>query len=352
VVKWRTLAVTAVVALFGGACARRLLTFFPHRTHLASIPCGQPGQPACLACPDCHRAAAEGHWDKPVQGSCVSCHGDASPAIFARSTRPENATLPDGKRILFSHSLHLAMPEVKGQCVSCHAGAVGVEGGEPLFPPMATCLTCHHHEEQFKANTCDSCHRQNELKTLVPLSFFPHDTAWLKRHGSLARLAPARCETCHAQTSCDSCHDSTRPLGPWARNPLALEQGFVHRFDFLSRHPIEARSTPGQCLTCHVRTECDACHQSRGVSAGLEGGASPHPFGWASGLGAATNLHGRAARRDLVSCASCHDQGAASNCVQCHKVGAMGGTPHPVGWQSSEPLSAPQCSVCHAGGAP
>jgi hypothetical protein len=83
------------------------------------------------------------------------------------------------------------------------------------------------------------------------------------------------------------------------------------------------------------------------VSPSVRGAQSPHPPGWASGV--ISNTHGPAARRDVASCAACHDQGPASNCVTCHKVGAYGGRPHPARWRSSEPLSSPQCEPCHRG---
>ena len=350
--RWLWLMPTAMLLVIA-SCDRGLLTHFPHRQHLARLECGGPGQPRCLSCVSCHQSDAAKHdaWAQPTPQACAGCHQDDGDT-WQHSVRPALATLPAGKHILFPHEQHLATRELKGQCVKCHAGAVGVEGGAPLFPPMNTCLSCHHHQEQFDANVCTTCHRANDLRALQPLSFFAHDTAWGRRHGAEARAAPERCATCHAQTSCDSCHDSNRPLGPATRNPEALESGLVHRFDFLSRHPLEARSQPGSCATCHVKTECDACHVTRGVSGAVAGGQSPHPLGWASGLGAATNLHGPAARRDIGSCASCHDQGAATNCVRCHQVGAAGGTPHPMGWRSTQQTSAPECAVCHNGGMP
>lgn len=344
----RRLMLSALVTtLVLAACARSLLTRFPHRQHLATLECGVEGKPACLSCPSCHQGDATP--STPTAQKCAGCHDDGT-QIFARSVATPRPVQPAGKQIVFSHAPHLKLPEVKGQCVMCHAGAVGLEGGAPLLPPMATCLGCHQHEEQFAKNVCTNCHRTADLVKLEPRSFFPHDTGWSKRHGAAARSSPERCALCHTQNSCDSCHDTTRPLGPQVANPNALEREYVHRFDFLSRHPLEAASQPGLCATCHVKTECDACHVTRGVSATIPGGASPHPLGWASGVGPGTNLHGLAARRDIGACASCHDQGPATNCVRCHKVGALGGSPHPVGWQSSEPVSSPTCAVCHGGG--
>lgn len=336
-------------ALVIGACARGLLTRFPHRQHLAQLECGGPNQPQCLKCTSCHEGSTDtSAWAPPTSRNCAGCHEDSG-HVFANSTRPPSTPLPDGKRIVFDHDQHLGQKELKGQCVHCHAGAVGVEGGAPLFPAMSTCLSCHHHQEQFDQNQCTSCHKATDLRGLEPKSFFAHDAAWGRRHGAIARVNPERCSTCHAQTSCDACHDTSRPQGVAMRNPDQLDRNLVHRFDWLSRHALEAQSQPGQCMTCHVRTECDACHSTRGVSASISGGASPHPIQWASGLNPANNLHGPAARRDIASCAACHDQGPATNCVRCHKVGAMGGTPHPMGWRSTEPTSAPQCAVCHGG---
>ncbi|MDX2015741.1 MAG: cytochrome c3 family protein [Myxococcaceae bacterium] len=347
-----------VAVLLASACTKSLLTHFPHRQHLAELACGAPGQPDCLSCASCHQGAtdsfdggvgvATGAWHPPRVESCSACHQDA-PQTFSRSIRPAIATVPAGKAIVFAHDPHLAMPSIKGQCVTCHAGAVGVTGGAPLFPPMEACLSCHEHRRQFDSGTCTNCHRQSDLRGLRPVSFLSHDAAWTRRHGLIARSEPERCESCHAQTSCDSCHDATRPMSAAVRNPEKFEAELVHRFDFLTQHAVEAESQPGTCLTCHAQPDCDACHTARGVSPMNRGAVSPHPAGWASGTGAARNTHGPAARRNLLSCAACHDQGAASTCVRCHRVGGSGGTPHPAGWQGSAPMGAPECQACHGG---
>ncbi len=345
---WSVAAVALGVLV--AACSQRFLTHFPHRQHLAELACGEPGQPDCLSCASCHKGSAEeqGAWQSLTPERCVGCHDDA-PALWRRSVRPALATPPAGKAIIFPHDPHLELKDIKGQCVGCHAGAVGTAGGDPLFPPMATCLDCHEHQEQFAAGSCLGCHKDKDLRTLKPVSFLSHDGAWMRRHGVEARNQARQCEACHSQTSCDACHDATRPGSPAQRNPDAITSELVHRFDFMSRHALEAQAAPGQCVTCHAKTECDACHSSRGLSASVRGGQSPHPLGWGSGLGLMNNAHGPAARRDIGSCATCHDQGAASNCVRCHRVGALGGTPHPVGWRSSSPVTSPECAACHGG---
>lgn len=336
--------------LLASACTRGLLMRFPHHQHLAELECGGPGQKKCLSCASCHTSdeAQRGAWHPPRVESCKSCHDDSA-EVFARSLRPALATQPAGKAVTFKHDPHLDKPSIKGQCVTCHSGAVAVEGTDPLFPPMSKCLSCHEHREQFDRGICTNCHQPNDLRQLVPASFLRHDGAWTKRHGQEARAKPQACETCHAQTACDSCHDATRPTSPAQRNPEAIERELVHRFDWLSRHSLEADSQPGSCVTCHAKTECDACHVTRGVSPSRAGAEGPHPAQWASGQGAARNSHGLAARRNIGSCAACHDQGAQSNCVRCHKVGGSGGTPHPAGWRSTAPLTSAECSACHGG---
>jgi hypothetical protein len=342
----RAFTVAALAAIAAGVgCRGTLLTRFDHRLHLADRPCGGPGQQECLKCTSCHVGAGESHdtFAPPGMASCSQCHRD-SEEKWQHALRPAIAVQPAGKSIVFSHERHLKMPEVNGQCVKCHGGAVGFQSGPPLFPPMSTCLACHVHQQQFDEGSCLGCHRLGDLRALKPVS---HDAAWMRRHADGARSDGAMCSLCHAQTQCDSCHDATRRLGPAQLAPEKIDRGFVHRFDFVSRHALESQSQPGTCFSCHTRTECDACHASRGVSASVQGALSPHPQGWATGL--ISNTHGLAARRDIASCAACHDQGAASNCVRCHKVGGMGGNPHPAGWRSTEDIRAPQCAACHGG---
>jgi hypothetical protein len=71
----------------------------------------------------------------------------------------------------------------------------------------------------------------------------------------------------------------------------------------------------------------------------------PHPPGFGT-------RHAAAARADIASCAACHDQGAASVCVDCHRVGGVGGNPHPASWlsrhEAREIAGNGMCAACHA----
>jgi hypothetical protein len=139
----------------------------------------------------------------------------------------------------------------------------------------------------------------------------------------------------------------TQDLTIERRRPERIDRNFVHRGDFITRHAIEAESQPARCLSCHTPETCDSCHVARGVSANRILGRNPHPPGWVGTAPGDHSRHGREARRDILSCASCHEQGASTNCIRCHKVGAFGGNPHPGGWRSTQSESSKMCRYCH-----
>lgn len=337
-------AVVLLSALIACTSPQRL-TRFPHDKHLASAAqrCGEPGQPPCLSCASCHAGVSQGRTrSRPSTELCESCH-EPSPNLAVYVTRP--APLELGPRaIVFSHDQHLALQRINGQCVGCHAGAVSEQPGPRLFPTMEACLSCHEHESQFDAAVCTNCHERGDLPQLRPESFMRHDATWLRHHAEGARRGEALCEACHSEQDCTDCHGMFQNLAIEERQPDAIERDLVHRADFMTRHAIEAEAQPTTCVRCHQPRTCDGCHVQRGVSGNALGALNPHPPGWNAGSG-----HGLAARRQLFQCASCHDQGAATNCIRCHSSGGPGGNPHPNGWSSSRTPDAQMCRYCHGG---
>jgi hypothetical protein len=186
------------------------------------------------------------------------------------------------------------------------------------------------------------------LRRTTPRTFLQHDAAFLRRHGDLSTFEQSLCQTCHTQRDCQACHDVSQGwMMAGLHVPEAFQGPFVHRGDFMSRHSIEARAASARCATCHAPQTCDACHLKSGVSGNALHTRNIHPPGWVGSSAAFTSLHGREARRDLLSCAGCHEQGPATNCIRCHKVGAYGGNPHPHGWDSAREPSAQMCRYCH-----
>lgn len=316
---------------------------FPHRTHLTGLACGAPGQPACLSCNQCHAPSQADRMDKlPGVDLCADCHqgehGRMQAVLAVKPVRPYG-------EISFDHDHHLGMPSIQGQCVPCHAGVL--ESGVSNLPSMATCFSCHEHQAEWDRGECAPCHQSRDLERILPVTFLRHEGAFARRHGQLAASEQKLCNACHSQSDCNECHDVTPGFLVEQRHPASVERKFVHRADFMVRHAIEAESQPASCARCHEPETCDACHVERGVSGNLLAGLNPHPPGWIGTDTGAQSFHGREARRDLLSCAGCHEQGPATNCIRCHKVGAYGGNPHPAGWQSSREPSEQMCRYCH-----
>lgn len=326
------------------ACSEQPPVRFPHVKHLTGIACGGPGLPDCLSCNSCHQLSRDNKAAFPQKTLCTKCHRSGDERTQAVRP-PVQEPAPLAYTIVFDHKKHLAMKEVKGQCVPCHAGTAQADA--PLFPPMERCFECHEHREQWDRAQCTPCHVRKDLERLMPQTFSRHDAGFHRNHGQAARQQQKLCQQCHIQQHCDDCHDISQDLSIEKRRPEAIERRFVHRGDFVSRHSIEAKSQPARCVRCHQPSFCDACHLERGVSGGALGGRNPHPPGWIAAAGGAPSGHGRDARRDILACAGCHEQGPATNCIRCHKVGAYGGNPHPKGWKSARSESAAMCRYCH-----
>lgn len=337
----KRLALAITVAL--AACAGVLgLTasgpqHFPHRKHvLAGVPCTR-----------CHvDIAADDNraLHIPAEAACLACHAkphDTHPCFGCHVAATAFADLADARaHLVFDHKRHV--PASHGECVRCHVGIS--EGDTHLRPPMATCFRCHDHEAARDARRCDACHRGLEDAGTLPLSHLAHDGDWLREHGTRAASSADVCQTCHRDSFCAECHGATVPVLPATAHFADPFRASVHRAGFTARHALEARAEPGACLTCHQPDRCASCHLARGIAG--EGRRSPHPPSWV-GLSASDNAHGREARRDPSACAACHDGAGQALCIGCHKVGGIGGNPHPAGWSSRLPLAALPCRLCH-----
>jgi hypothetical protein len=340
----RVVLVLACLAL--AACAgilglrdRATTATFPHRSHvIAGVTCTKchagitrggtelhlPADPTCTT-GGCH---TKPHDARP----CSGCHG--SPAVIGE-------LMAARQNLIFDHGKHVG--QVSGNCMRCHDAVT--TGVGPLRPPMATCFRCH--DDLQKARRCDGCHVDLVEEGTLPASHLAHDGDWIREHGTRASSSGDLCESCHKQSFCASCHGTTAPTLPAERRLADPFRATLHRAGFSGRHALEARSDPGACQTCHAPARCVSCHVAKGVADNLSG--NPHPLNWV-GLAASDNLHGREARRDPASCASCHGGAGEALCVSCHAVGGVGGSPHPPGWSSNQALTTMPCRMCHPAG--
>ena len=343
--RWILFAVGAVSLV---ACARILglrpegSHAFEHRAHvLQGIHClrchtgvTNAGEASALHLPDADDCR-ECHEDPHDDGNCTTCHTGSG---------VRDATAAARKYLRFTHKNHV--PRVRGDCVQCHVDIAA--GDSNLRPSMATCFGCHQHSEQFALRECDACHVDLEVERVRPRSHVVHDGDFLREHGSRASGARDLCATCHSESYCAGCHGA----GTAAVRPerLAFDDPFapgVHRAGFRYRHAEEARGNPGLCTTCHSVNACASCHEDNDRRAPQEGIGSPHPPGWL-GLPGERNAHGAAAHRDPGLCASCHGGAGEALCIGCHRVGGLGGNPHPPGWSSNLRRNIDAgCRPCH-----
>ncbi|MEO1266585.1 MAG: hypothetical protein AAFX99_00715 [Myxococcota bacterium] len=133
-----------------------------------------------------------------------------------------------------------------------------------------------------------------------------HTADFVRRHGVIARASTAECASCHREQECLDCHQGlVRPMT-------------IHPPAYIEIHAQEAYRQSWSCTTCHTpQLFCRSCHTL--ARAGTQGPAAPppgvrfHPEGW---LGRVPGPdHGRQARRNLMACASCHQE---RDCVRCH----------------------------------
>ena len=299
-------------------------------------------------CLICHQGVSEakdlGPMHLPETNDCVTCHEQPhNPNTCSNchgSHRVREQVLLARRHLKFEHAKH--NEAVQGKCVRCHLD-VGKHDG-PLRPAMAICFGCHEHKDQWRVEDCDGCHVDLEVERVLPRSHVIHGPDFLREHGVRAASEGGLCSSCHSDRSCAACHGLTVPALPSRFHFAEPERADMHRAGFASRHALEARTDPAMCVTCHTESSCQGCHEREGVWGGSA--RSPHPPGWV-GLPGAQNAHGKAARLDPVSCASCHGGAGEQLCVDCHRVGGPGGNPHPPDFASHKAKSDQPCRMCH-----
>jgi hypothetical protein len=287
--------------------------------------------PAEAKCLECHK-------QKKADNQCGFCHSDVRYAAPWPKREP---------RLKMDHAAHIE--RVKEDCSQCHSRLAEPRQHAPITDGHAACLKCHNHADQYADAQCTTCHVDLASYPLQPVREISHQGDFLRRHQGVARSSAQSCATCHDQNFCLDCHAKTAMVPIETKLVDRPDRRFIHRQDFLGRHSVDARSDPASCQSCHSTSFCENCHQLEHVAAGSPNARNPHPPGW--GLPGSGSFHGDAARRNIQSCAGCHDQGDQSNCVTCHKVGGIGGDPHPAGFRSrhslAEARSDGRCFACH-----
>jgi hypothetical protein len=267
---------------------------------------------------------------------CASCHVNARTveAIRGMPSNDSAAARYRGRRWAYPRPATHAAADWD----AAHAAAARAAPAE--------CATCHARE------SCTTCHRVEER--LLPIAVLPRATrggargvdlsglrpanhlpTWTQTHREVASGSDATCRTCHTQSFCSTCHDG-------ARRPT------FHQADYVARHSQDAYVRTTDCAACHqAQAFCVQCHRTLGAARTGAPNAAFHDrqTDW-------TLTHGRAARRSIETCASCHRQ---EDCLKCHSTSGFASVnPHPAGLdlrrlQSKNPGT---CRICHTAGTP
>jgi len=342
---------------------------FSHRFHVRE---------AGVACADCHTAAptsklvtdtllathenCKSCHEEQLNSKCTYCHLNDDPSTYTSTTLPK-------RNLVFSHQKHVE--SLKVECEKCHTGVDKAEIGiNVAIPAMPTCNTCHNDVKA--SNACENCHV--DMAMLRPREH--NKTDFVREHKMIARLSTATCASCHTQESCADCHngsDLVRVDVPGKdlmtlRSPrlTAIDRGQetrltkVHDLNFKFTHGLAAEGKKLDCQSCHEqKTFCVTCHEAGGdVNQAKFEPESHRQVGFVTiGVGSGGGLHAKLARRDIESCASCHDaQGADPACITCHmdSDGIKGTNPrtHQPGFMAGEHGSwhtdpGATCYICH-----
>lgn len=311
-------------------------------------------------CQTCHSAAKNAETLDarmlPTMENCAECHDveEEDNCGLCHYEEVYEPAIQKTSGLIFSHKFHLGTGEVK--CADCHTGFdkidYGFEAGK-ANPAMSKCMTCHS-ETAVATTACEACHVSTS--DLYPESHRVVD--FFRKHKFMAQQDD-NCQMCHSESFCETCHASTTslavqntaddfytPYSPYkltdSKNNQQLEM--VHGLDYRFTHGIDAKGKESNCVTCHeTETFCVECHNSTGGDF-AEGGFTPTSHTVNNfivlGVGSGGGEHATLARRDIESCAGCHDvNGADPSCILCHNDpdGIKGTNPktHAAGFMSS-----------------
>lgn len=336
---------------------------FSHKQHVEEIG---------AECSDCHAAADTSRFASdfllPRKADCAVCHeveDEAECSTCHAQDIPREAYAQPVRELVFSHQAHLA---AGAECATCHAGVeASVRASVAYLPSMTSCTTCHDGLQRDA--TCETCHSM--LTGLLP--FTHRQVDWAKEHKRFVRLGTHEndCAACHTESDCQTCHAGVtlqftdnqfgRPVSefrPALFGSKSLVLQSVHELNYRFTHALDFRAKRSDCASCHDQQAfCAACHE-KNQDAGFK---SPFPSSHSQpdfirlGVGSGGGLHATLARRDIESCAACHDvQGRDAACVTCHvdRTPGLGNDPktHPANFRRSAEeahSSDASCLNCH-----
>jgi hypothetical protein len=262
--------------------------------------------------------------------SCARCH------VNADRLAPVAALGPDARvaRLVADRAGEWPEPESHRRAEWAWAH------GDVARESTATCANCHTQR------SCEACHSGSGPTAIAALPRLSpadprgvriadvrppgHTPGFATRHGTAAAAGLQQCSVCHTERQCADCHAGS-------------EKPRFHAAGFVLRHGPEAFARDSECAACHSsETFCRDCHSGLGLSSqGRTGGAfhDAQPT-WLL-------AHGLAARQDLESCTTCHEE---RSCLRCHSAKAgFRVSPHGPDFDPADTADKSQqsCGICH-----
>lgn len=312
---------------------------------------GKAAKVGTASCATCHarESCARCHVDASRSTVIQSLAADARVARLAASRAPAYPVPPSHRADDFDRGHGASARANTAQCAVCHA--------------RASCATCHLGGSAAKVlallpGADEARGRGVQLKLSAdpgrpgaPLTlastgvWMPrphaadstrrvrvHAVGFARTHGPSASAEALSCQGCHARSFCKDCHVGEQ-VGPRR----------YHEANFATRHASSAYGRDAECSTCHnTAAFCRACHQQSGLASQGNGRSAGYHNAQPQWL----QEHGRAARQELNTCASCHQQ---RYCQQCHSDLGWRISPHGPNFDAARYASRnrQQCLRCH-----
>jgi hypothetical protein len=246
------------------------------------------GRPATYPTPADHRSGAfaqtHGAVARESTARCATCHARSSCATCHTGDGAKDviAQLPDAA-------------EAKGRGVRLRRS---VEAESPVASVIPARMGTSSPDWTPAPHQADSAKRVRV-----------HPGGFIRSHGVAAATEATTCSGCHAQRFCTDCHAGEKVTRRY------------HPANFVSGHPAKAYGRDTDCASCHsTEAFCRDCHKQLNLgTTGIRG------TGFHNAQPQWLLQHGRAARQEMTTCASCHQQ---RDCLQCHSQLGWRVNPH------------------------
>lgn len=138
--------------------------------------------------------------------------------------------------------LLLIVPLVLGALACANTGSVAKKHPEEI-KGLVNCADCHTDQWGALNHKADDFYR---------------------KHKFYAGQKGYACYTCHQESFCNDCHAYKEEIKPSDKYKGTPERNLPHRGDYMSRHRIDGRINPSECVKCHGRQNnerCKTCHR-------------------------------------------------------------------------------------------